>query len=467
MALKLFNTLGREIQEFKPVNGNKVGMYCCGPTVYNYVHIGNLRAYMFNDLLRRYLKYLRYDLTHVMNVTDVDDKTIRDSIKENKSLKEFTTHYKDEFLKDLKTLNIQTPEIMPLATEHINEMVELVKKLLDNNFAYEKNKDVYFSISKDKNYGKLACLDIDNLKKNADGRLNDSDEYEKDDARDFALWKSYDESDGNVFWDTKIGKGRPGWHIECSAMSSKYLGETFDIHTGGEDLIFPHHTNEIAQSENANSKKFCNFWLHNAHLVVDGEKMSKSKGNFYTLRDLLSKGLDPMAIRYELLGTHYRQKLNFTIDGIIGSKNTLNKIQDFVRKLKNAAGSEVNYETKLIIKECNNKFEESLNNDLNISGAFASLHELMNKVNKLLDEKKISKENAIEILKLLEKQNSVYGFISFEEEKIPQQIKEMAEQRLTAKKNKDWAKADELRNKINELGYAIADTKEGYTVSKK
>ena len=296
--LKFYNTLGRKKQEFKPIKKGEVTMYTCGPTVYSYVHLGNLRAMVFYDLVRRYFKYKGYKLKHVMNITDVDDKTIRDSQKEGKSLKEFTEFYTKSFLDDLKTLNIEIAEVIPKATEEISGMVELIEILLDKGIAYKvDNGDIYFSIAKFKDYGKLALINPDKLKKNADGRLNNADEYDKEDARDFALWKSYDEKDGDVFWETSIGKGRPGWHIECSVMSAKYLGQPFDIHMGGVDLIFPHHTNEIAQSESAYDKKFCNYWMHNEHLIVNGEKMSKSLGNFYTLRDLLDKGYDSKAIK--------------------------------------------------------------------------------------------------------------------------------------------------------------------------
>jgi len=290
MALRFFNTITRKKEEFVSIEPGKVGMYTCGPTVYDYAHIGNFRTYMFEDLLRRYLEYKGYEVTQVMNITDVDDKTIAGSRAKKVSLSEYTKKYIDAFFDDLDTLNIERADFYPEATTHIKEMVELVKKLLDKGFAYRSDGDIYFKLSSFKDYGKLSKMKLENLKIGA--RVG-KDEYEKEEASDFALWKGWDEKDGDVFWETEIGKGRPGWHIECSAMSMKYLGEHFDIHTGGIDNMFPHHENEIAQSESATGKKFVNFWLHSLHLIVEGKKMSKSLGNIYTLRDILEKGYNP------------------------------------------------------------------------------------------------------------------------------------------------------------------------------
>jgi len=287
MAIKFKNSLSRVREEFKPIEPGKVKFYTCGPTVYNFAHIGNFRAYIFEDLLRRYLKYKGYDVYQVMNLTDIDDKTIRDSQKEGISLKDFTGRYIKAFFDDLDTLGIERAEQYPAATEHIPEMVELIKKLTENGYAYEVNGNYYFKISAFKDYGKLANLDMAGLK--AGARVA-TDEYEKDSVSDFALWKAWDEADGDVYWETEIGKGRPGWHLECSAMSMKYLGNHFDIHTGGVDNMFPHHENEIAQSEGATGEKFVNYWMHCEYLIVDGRKMSKSLGNFYTLRDIIDKG---------------------------------------------------------------------------------------------------------------------------------------------------------------------------------
>src|SRR3989338_8353872 len=309
MPLKLYNTLTRKKEVFKPIKDKIVNLYTCGPTIYDYAHIGNFRAYICSDILKRYLKYKGFKVKHIMNITDVDDKTIKGANQQKISLKDYTKKYEKIFFEDIEALNIDKADVFPKATEHIKEMIDLVKKLLKNGIAYKsEDGSIYYDISKFKDYGKLSHTKIKELKEGA--RVN-QDSYEKESANDFALWKAYHEEDGNIFWQTEIGKGRPGWHIECSAMSMKYLGSHFDIHAGGVDLVFPHHENEIAQSEAFTGKKFVNYWFHNEHLLVDGRKMSKSLGNYYTLRDLLTKNYNPKAIRYLLLSTHYRQQLNF------------------------------------------------------------------------------------------------------------------------------------------------------------
>jgi len=329
MALKLYNTLSRKKEVFKPVKKGKVGMYVCGPTVYNYVHIGNLRAYIFGDILRRHLKSLGLKVNHVMNITDVDDKTIRDSQKQGKSLKELANFYEKAFLEDLKDMNIEKPEVIPHATDHVKEMVALIKNLLAKGIAYKTEDGIYFSIDKFKGYGKLSKIKLKELKEGASERIT-KDEYDKENAQDFALWKFYDKKDGDVFWETEIGKGRPGWHIECSAMSSKYLGDSFDIHTGGVDLIFPHHENEIAQSEAANGKDFVKYWMHNEWVLVDGKKMSKSLGNFYKLKDIIEKGYSALDLRYFYLTKLYRQKLNFTWSNLDAAKTSLQRLKNII-----------------------------------------------------------------------------------------------------------------------------------------
>ncbi|MFA5126282.1 MAG: cysteine--tRNA ligase, partial [archaeon] len=321
MVLKFFNSFGNELQEFNPINPGFVGLYTCGPTIYNFIHIGNFKCYSWEDLLKRYLIFKGFKVKQVMNFTDVDDKTIKASIQNKMALSEYTDVYKKAFQADSKLLNLLPAEIYCPATEHIPEMVSLVKKLLDKGVAYRgEDGCIYFSIKKFPAYGKLAGINVKKLK--AGARIK-QDEYEKEGVGDFALWKAWDENDGPVFWETELGKGRPGWHIECSAMSMKYLGEHFDIHTGGVDNKFPHHENEIAQSEAATGKKFVNYWMHTAHLMVEGKKMSKSLGNFFTLRDLLDKGFKPMAIRYVFLNTHYRQPLNFTFESVKDAQKTL------------------------------------------------------------------------------------------------------------------------------------------------
>tara|TARA_Y100000034_G_C6884389_1_gene405853 strand:- start:477 stop:1865 length:1389 start_codon:yes stop_codon:yes gene_type:complete len=462
MALCLYNTLTNKKEALKPIKENLVRIYACGPTVYSYVHIGNLRAYTFNDLLRRYIKYKGFKLKHAMNITDVDDKTIRDSQKEKKALKEFTEYYTEAFLEDLKTLNIELPEIMPKATETIPEMVQLVKNIQKNGYAYDHEGDIYFSIEKFITYGKLANLSDKNLKKNAGGRLTE-DEYGKENIRDFALWKAYDKSDGDVFWETEIGKGRPGWHLECSAMSKKVLGQPFDIHTGGVDLIFPHHTNEIAQSESAYKKKFCNFFLHNEHLLVDGEKMAKSKGNFYTLRDLLDKGLNPVAIRYAFLSVHYRQQLNFSLEALKQIPNTLQRIYDFLDMLDEVNGKGI--AIAKLVNDTRKKFEYEMDDDLNISGALGSIFEFINEVNKVKD--KLSKDNVIKIKEFMCKLDSVLGIMKRDKIEIPDEVAKLAEQRLEARKNKDYILSDKLRDKIKGKGFLIEDKNDGYRLKVK
>jgi len=459
--LKLYNTLGRKKQEFKPIHDGEVMYYSCGPTVYDYAHIGNLRSFVFADLLKRVFLFNNYKVKHVMNITDVDDKTIKASQKAKKTLKEYTEFYTYEFMKDLKSLNILIPEIVPKATETINEMVELVKTLIEKGYAYEKKGDIYFSIDKYKKYGRLANIKASELKENAEGRLK-ADEYTKENARDFALWKAYDKKDGDVFWDTELGKGRPGWHIECSAMSRKYLGQPFDVHSGGVDLVFPHHTNEIAQSESAYGTKFCNFFVHNEHLLVNGEKMSKSKGNFYTLRSLMDKGYDPIAIRYALMSINYRQQLNFTEEGIEAADHALKKLKRKVIDLKKEV-KDFDIKLKSFDRDALNDylehFIEAINNDLNISSALAVMWNVV-KDDDIQPELK---------LYLLYEFDLVFGFglENLKEAKIPKAVITLADKRVEAKKAKDYAKADKLRDDIKAKGYVINDNKDGsYTLEK-
>ncbi len=464
MALVFYNTLTRTKEEFKPLEPGKVRIYSCGPTVYNYAHIGNLRSFLFSDILRRYLKFKGYEVKHVMNLTDVDDKTIRDSKKEGLSLKDFTEKYTKYFFDDLDALNIERVEIYPKATEHIEEMVSLTETLLNKDYAYKSNDgSTYFDISKFDEYGKLSKIKFDNLK--AGARVK-QDEYEKESAHDFALWKGYEKSDGDVFWKPGIGKGRPGWHIECSAMSMKYLGDTFDIHTGGIDLIFPHHENEIAQSEAATGKKFVNFWLHCEHLLVENEKMSKSKGNFFTLKDVLEKGHSPRSVRYLLISTHYRQKLNFTFDGLNAVRNTIDRYREFLHKLKLVKNKAENLDLSAFIKKAKENFEKEMDDDLNISGAIGHIFNFMHEVNKLIAESKLSRYNALECYNLMMEFDKVLGIMDFKEEIIPKEIEKLAEKRLKARKEKDWKLADMLRDEIIKKGYSIEDTKEGYVLKK-
>src|SRR3989338_1039915 len=455
MPLKFFNTLARRKEIFRPLRGKNVGMYTCGPTVYDYAHIGNFRAYVWEDLLRRYLKYRGFRVKQVMNLTDVDDKTIKGSRAQGIPLQEFTEKYKKAFFEDIAKLNIERVEIYPSATEHINEMVALIRELLKKKYAYKgEDGSIYYNIKKFKNYGKLSKF---KLRKLIAGKRVKQDEYEKEVASDFALWKAWDENDGDVFWETALGKGRPGWHIECSAMSMKYLGETFDIHTGGIDNMFPHHENEIAQSEAAAGKKFVKYWMHCRHLLVNGKKMSKSLGNFYALGDL--KDYDASAIRYLLLATHYRKELNFTLQGLEGAKNIVGHLNETIRRLKDANGNE-NKNMQKLIKNTKIKFEKAMDDDLDITKALSALSEFEKQINKAIDANELSRNNATAVIEFLKSVDSVLGVMKFESEelKLSAEVQRLIEERENARKGKDFAKADEIRAKLKEMGYALDDT---------
>jgi len=458
MALRFFNTLTRKKEEFYTIHPGEVRMYTCGPTIYDVAHIGNFRAYVFGDILRRYLEYKGYKVTYAMNITDVDDKTIAGSKKEGIKLAEFTERYKDAFLEDIRSLNIEPADIYPEATGHIEEMVALVKQLLEKGHAYENEGSTYYRISSFAAYGKLSHMDMSGLKSGARVVV---DEYEKEQVADFALWKSWDLEDGEVFWETEVGKGRPGWHIECSAMSMKYLGNHFDIHTGGVDLIFPHHENEIAQSEAATGEKFVNFWLHNEHLMVEGRRMGKSLGNYYTLRDLLEKGYNPIAIRYLLMATHHRQQLNFTFDGLEAAKNALQRLYDFVDNLRLLKGEKDNQELESILQKAKKDFEEALDDDLNTSEALGVTFTLVKEVNRLMDEKAISVADAGKVLAVVNEFDSVLGLLKREELILDQEVKALIEKRVNARKEKDFALADQIRKQLEEKGIVLEDTPEG------
>ncbi|NIO22744.1 MAG: cysteine--tRNA ligase [Candidatus Aenigmarchaeota archaeon] len=420
MVLKFHNTLTRKKDEFKPLKRDFVRIYSCGPTVYDYPHVGNLRAFVFYDLLRRYLKYRGFKVKQVMNITDVDDKTIRNSRKEGLTLKNFTQKYVDIFFDELKEMNVEKFEIYPKATEHIREMVDLVKVLLKKGFAYKgRDGSIYYKISKFKKYGKLSKLDVSKLK--AGARVS-QDEYTKEEARDFSLWKAWNPDDGNVFWETDIGKGRPGWHIECSVMSTKYLGPTLDIHTGGVDLIFPHHENEIAQSEAPTGKPFVRFWLHNEHVMVEGKKMSKSLGNYLTLKDLIERGHDPLAVRYALLSTHYRSKLNITDKALWSAKQSVEKIRNFVDLLKEVKGKKDNRKVKELIRKVQKSFGEAMDDDLDIGRGLAKIFDFIREVNRLMDKKQIGKRNAQDCLKTIRKFDRVLGILKIEREVPPETL---------------------------------------------
>ena len=444
MALKVYNTLTRKKQEFKPIKEGYVGMYSCGPTVYNYAHIGNLRTYIFNDFLKRSLEFLGYKVNHVMNITDVDDKTIKGSQKEKVSLEEFTKKYERIFFNDLNALNIKKPNHIIHATESITDMVNLIKKLIKKGYAYKAEDGIYFSIDKFKNYGKLA-----NLKKNNSLKERiKNDEYDKENMRDFALWKFYTKEDGNVCWDTEIGKGRPGWHIECSAMSMKILGESFDIHTGAVDLIFPHHTNEIAQSEAATGKLFVKYWLHGGFLTMKEGKMSKSLGNVVYLADIEKKGFSPLDYRYMCLTTHYRSPLIFTIENLESARNSYQRLKNIISEIR---------DDKKTNKNSLEEFKKAIEDDLNIPKALQVLWSLVRDEKAQGKYQTIKKMDEVLGLKLLEKETII----------VPAEVLELVEEREKARKEKNWKKADELRKKVNELGYQINDTENGAEVKKK
>ena len=470
--MRFHNTLTRKKEEFKPIDKKLVRMYTCGPTVYNYIHIGNLRTFLFEDLLRRWVKYRGYNVKQVMNLTDVEDKIIRDSQKNNMSLKQFTETYAKAFFEDIKTLNIEPAEVYPNATDYIPEMVAMIQCLLEKGLAYKTDDGIYFSISKFKNYGQLANIDTSKLEAGASGRVK-ADEYEKENAADFALWKFWDENDGDVFWETEIGKGRPGWHIECSAMSAKNLTDAFsggtfnpekfmtiDIHTGGVDNIFPHHVDEIAQTEGCISKKFANYWLHSEHLLVDGKKMSKSLGNFYTLRDIIAKGYNPLAVRYLLLSTHYRQKLNFTFEALEGATTAIQRLNDFMLRLKEAHGSKNSVEVHDAIQKSRLQFEKSLDDDLEMSPALAAIFDLMNTINKHLDSHELSKQDAEAVTKFMEDANTVLGVL-VKEEKLSLELQKLVNEREKARQIKNFSRADELRDELKTKGIAVEDTPHG------
>lgn len=457
-----FNTLSRKKEVFKPLEAGKVKIYTCGPTVYAYAHIGNFRSFLFEDLLKRWLKKRGFKITHVMNLTDIDDKTIKGSQNEKIPLRQFTDFYIKAFFEDINALNIQSADFYPRATDLVPEMVALIKTLMAKGYAYRsEDGSIYFAISKFPNYGKLSKIKTTELKTGA--RVS-QDEYAKEEAKDFALWKAWVKEDGDAFWETELGKGRPGWHIECSAMSMKYLGETFDIHCGGVDNIFPHHENEIAQSEAATGKKFVNYWMHNEHLLVESKKMAKSYGNFYTLRDLLKKGYDPIAIRYLLMSTHYRQQFNFTFEGLESAKGAIDRLRNFVRRLHDVdGGKESKGKVATLISKLEACFGGSLDNDLDIGTALASLFDFVRDVNNLLDTSMISKDEASEVGGLMMQLDDVLGIIGSVqiEEALPIEIDALVQKRESARKTKNWKEADEIRTQLKAMGIILEDTAQG------
>jgi len=477
MGLKLFNTLSRSVEDFFPLDpaGKKVGMYCCGPTVYDFAHIGNWRTFVFGDLVRRTLEFKGHAVTHVMNITDVEDKIIKRVRETKTSLRDFTGQYEAAFLADLRTLNCLLPHHTPRATEYIADIIVLIEKLIARSLAYQAaDGSVYFSIEKYRGcgctYGQLLKLNFDEMRA---GERVKSDEYAKESVADFALWKARVPDDGEVFWPSPFGEGRPGWHIECSAMSMKILGPGFDLHLGGEDLIFPHHEDEIAQSEGATGKPFVKYWLHGAHLLVEGKKMSKSLGNYFTLRDLLAKGFTGREIRCLLLSAHYRETFNFTLDGLTGAKSALARIDTCVSKLRELAGENVGQaqESDTLISNFSSAIEE----DLNISRAWAAVFEWVRETNlwfnsQLPDDTSEARITLAKVaankLAVWEKVDSVLGIGVKMEVEIPAEILAFAEARAEAKKTRDFKKADAIREELKAKGWAIEDSPKGIKLKK-
>jgi cysteinyl-tRNA synthetase len=459
--IRLFNTISRKKERFIPLENGKVKLYTCGPTVYDFAHIGNFRTYVFQDLLRRWLEYRGYKVTQVMNITDVDDKIIAGINREKVSLNEYTARYEKAFFEDLEALNIEKAEYYPRATEHIPDMVALIQKLMEKGYAYKgEDGSIYYNISRFKEYGKLSKIKTGQLKPGA--RVK-ADHYGKESPYDFALWKAWDEADGEIFWETSLGKGRPGWHIECSAMAMKYLGETLDIHSGGVDLIFPHHENEIAQSEAVTGKPFARYWLHSEHLKVEGQRMAKSLGNFYTLRDLTAKGYSPLAVRFLLLSTHYRQQLNFTFQALKAAENAVERLLNFMERLNEADGAGTSGLLKNLMQKTQTMFEKYMEDDLNITEALAVLFNFVREVNKLMDENKVSRSEAEEARQLMYKLDKVLGIIEkaeklFKKEELPKELQELIQKREKARKAKDWKTADEIRERLRKMGIILEDT---------
>jgi cysteinyl-tRNA synthetase len=459
--LRVFNTLSRQIEDFTPLTDNQVRMYICGPTVWNFAHIGNFRTFIFGDILRRYLKYKGYDLTHVFNLTDVDDRIINEAAKQGISIDDFTAQYIQAFWEDFDALGNERPEITPRATHHIAEMIDIIAKLLENGHAYESEGSIYYRISAFPEYGKLSKINFAGNIHGGSERI-DTDKYDKEDARDFALWKLVDENE-EPGWDAPFGRGRPGWHIECSAMSMKYLGETFDLHAGGMDLQFPHHENEIAQSEGATGKLFAKYWMHSEFLKIDDVTMSKSKGNFFTFRDLREQGYSPLAIRYLLLSVPYRKQLNFTFEGLQGAESTVERLRNFRRLVKEAStelGS--NPEVKALAENALGEFEAAMDDDVNTAVALAAIHNLVREVNIVLARDGLLADDQAAILDAVAKFDAVLGIFGPEEtEMLDAEIEALINERQEARRNRDFKRSDEIRDLLANQGILLEDTKDG------
>lgn len=462
--LHLYDTEHKVYQELKQTETLKV--YSCGPTVYNYIHIGNLRTFVFEDLLRKTIKYFGMKIDQVMNLTDVDDKTIKGAIEKNLSLKDYTEPFIKAFFEDLKVLNVEQVESYPRATDYIPQMIDMIQTLIDKGYAYKgHDNSVYYRISEFPSYGRLSHLRLDELKEGASEDEHTSlDEYDKENASDFVLWKAHDPSrDGQIYWESPFGKGRPGWHIECSCMAMEILGETIDLHLGGVDNIFPHHENEIAQSEGCSGKHFVKHWMHVEHLIVEGKKMSKSLNNFYTLKDLLSKGYTGNEIRLLLIQVHYRMQLNFTFQGLDAARHTLRRVEDFVTRLNDMTIEKCAHLVEAHLETAKRYFKEALADDINISLALAAFFDMIREVNTLCDHDSVSKKEAKLVLKTLHEFNQVLGCLPLDikKQKIPCDVESLFEERQKARKEKNYALADKLRDEIFEKGFIIEDNAAG------
>lgn len=459
--LKFHNTLSRQLEEFHPIEEGRVKMYICGPTVWNFAHIGNFRTFVFGDILRRFLRYKGYQLTHVFNLTDVDDRIINEANARGITIDEFTEPYIQYFWEDFDALGNERPEVTPRATHHIPEMIEIIKKLLENGKAYESDGSIYYRISAFPDYGKLSKISFEGNIAGGSARV-DTDKYEKEDARDFALWKLVGEDD-QPGWDAPFGRGRPGWHIECSAMSMKYLGETFDLHAGGIDLQFPHHENEIAQSEGASGKIFSKYWIHSEFLKIDDVTMSKSKGNFFTFRDLTAQGYSALAIRYLLLSVPYSKQLNFTFEGLQGAEATIERLKNFRGLVKESTGDEgSDPEVTGMIEKALGDFEASLNDDLNTSAALAAVHNLVRDINTVNAAGNLLSDDRTAVLEAIEKFDSVLGIFGADTEEIlDSDIEQLIEDRNEARRQRNFARSDEIRDELAAKGIVLEDTKDG------
>jgi len=453
--LRFHNTLSGRVEPFEPLRPGQVGLYTCGPTVYDHAHIGNFRAYVWEDLLRRTLERRGFTVLHVMNLTDVDDKTIRNSRERGITLDAYTQPYIHGFFEDVRTLNLLPAHHYPRATRHVDEMVILVERLRASGNTYESQGSIYFRIDSFPSYGRLSRLDPGQMQV---GERVDSDEYEKEDVRDFVLWKAQSEEPA---WETRLGRGRPGWHLECSAMSMKYLGEAFDLHTGAVDNIFPHHENEIAQSEAATGAPFVKYWMHCAHLIVDGKKMSKSAGNFFTLRDLLDRGLSPRAIRYLLQSVHYRKPLNFTLEGVEQARAALDRLDAFRHRLEHEPASAGRSPLAGQVEATRTRFDAALDDDLNSAEALGVLFELIREANSAYDRGEVRADDRAPLAALLDEVDAVFGLATGDSRLLDADVEALLKERQAAREARDFARADALRDTLAERGIVLEDTPHG------